>query len=372
MTAPDPQDESTDEEDIETTWEAMDLGPYLRGEVEAPKPTVGLSRSDGLRMIYPGSEHAILGETESGKTWFTLGCVAAELIKGAHVLYIHYEESDPMSTVERLRLLGVADPVIASRLRFVAPMRAVRSGWLEALLNPKPSLVVHDGVNEAMALHGDDIMAADGAANFRRNLVMPCTRIGAAVMCCDHVTKDRDKRGRDAYGSVHKGNALDGARILLENDTPFGRGMRGSSMVFVTKDRPGHLRAYGRATKTPGKTFMGVLVVDGSKTFEPFEMVLYAPTADQVGGGDVSADTLAARVLADTVWSVIDRMPDHRVESWRQLLAQLRAADIEARDGKVRDALDDLIAAQRLIALAGKRGANGYQAVSTASRESNQ
>ena len=73
---------------------------------------------------------------------------------------------------------------------------------------------------------------------------------------------ERDAGRRDAYGTVHKGNALDGARIMLENTAPFGRRMRGVSYVFATKDRPGHLRAHGRPRKTPAKTFMGTLVVD--------------------------------------------------------------------------------------------------------------
>jgi len=50
-----------------TTWEAFDLGPYLRGEIERPEPSLGLARSDGLRPLYHGREHAVLGETESGR-----------------------------------------------------------------------------------------------------------------------------------------------------------------------------------------------------------------------------------------------------------------------------------------------------------------
>ncbi len=187
---------------------------------------MGIRRSDGQQFLYPGREHAVLGETESGKTWFALGCVAAELNKGNYVVYIHYEEGNPASTIERLRMLCVDHALIAGRLRFVAPARPVRAEWIEELLDPAPTLVIHDGINEAMSLHGTDIMAADGAAAFRRRLVLPCLRVGAATIACDHLPKDREGRGRDAYGSVHKGNALDGARILLEPVAPFGRAMR--------------------------------------------------------------------------------------------------------------------------------------------------
>jgi hypothetical protein len=121
------------EDDDATTWEPVDLGPWLRGEITQPQPSIGIHRCDGIQLIYPGREHAVLGETESGKTWFALGCVAAELALGHHVVYIHYEEGDPGSTMERLGLLGVDLAQITGRLRFVGPTRPVRTEWLEAL-----------------------------------------------------------------------------------------------------------------------------------------------------------------------------------------------------------------------------------------------
>jgi hypothetical protein len=141
-------DHATDSDPKEpTTWEPIDLDPYLSGEIVQPEPTLGIARSDGLRLIYPGKEHAILGETESGKTWYALGCVAVELINGNLVVYIHYEEPDATSTIERLRLLGLSDNIIRERLRFIAPMRPVHADWRDELVKLKPTLVVHDGVN---------------------------------------------------------------------------------------------------------------------------------------------------------------------------------------------------------------------------------
>jgi hypothetical protein len=236
--AHDPGDDKADG-DEPTTWEPIDLAPWPNGEIAPPpEPSLGIARSDGLRLIYPGREHAVVGETECGKTWLALGCVAAELTAGNHVVYIHYEEGDPGSTLERLRLLDVDPAMITKRLRFVAPSRPARIEWVTALLQPPPTLVVHDGVNEAMSLIGAEIIAVDGAAMFRRRLVTPFLRVGAATLACDHVPMVRDAGRRDAYGSVHKGNALDGARIMLENTAPFGRHMRGVSYVFATKDRP--------------------------------------------------------------------------------------------------------------------------------------
>jgi RecA-family ATPase len=213
-------------------------------------------------LLYPGKEHAVIGEMESGKSWLALACVAAEITKGNRVVYVHFEEADPTDTVERLQALGVPDVVILDLFTFVGPNEPVDPYALGALLDPGPSLVVLDGVNEAMSMHGQGIRDEDGVAAFRRRLVKPCTAVGAAVLACDHVVKDRERRGRDPLGSVHKGNGLTGSLILLENVAPFGRSARGCSHLFVTKDRPGHLRRHGRPSRLPGKTFIGTLVVD--------------------------------------------------------------------------------------------------------------
>jgi hypothetical protein len=366
LTPEDPEAEPA-ADDEPTTWEPLDLGPYLRGEIVQPETCLGITRSDGLRLIYPRREHAVIGETESGKSWLALACVAAELAAGQYVVYIHYEEADATSTVERLTLLGVSGPVIDTRLRFVGPSRPVRAEWLEPLLDPPPTLVVHDGVNEAMSLHGAEIKDVDGASVFRRRLIVPCLRAGAATLACDHLPMGSDASRRDAYGSVHKGNALDGARILLENTKPFGRRMRGVSHVFVTKDRPGHLRAQGRPTKIPGRTYMGTLVADDSQSVGPdFVLGFYAPRDD-----DQPADTggIAAEV-ADIVYDVIAALPDHQVASMDLLYAEIRKAGHQVRDRAVREAIADLTVEMRVIEKRGKRNAKGFQAVLTSAQES--
>jgi hypothetical protein len=58
----------------------------------------------------------------------------------------------------------------------------------------------------------------------------------------DHVTKDKDGRGRYALGGVHKLNIVNGAGYTLENRQPFGIGITGRSTLKIAKDRPGQLR----------------------------------------------------------------------------------------------------------------------------------
>ncbi len=68
------------------------------------------------------------------------------------------------------------------------------------------------------------------------------------MLSLDHVTKDREGRGRYALGAVHKLNAVDGAAFVLKNRATFGIGRIGRSTVLLAKDRPGQLRGHAQAS----------------------------------------------------------------------------------------------------------------------------
>ena len=371
-------DELIEESDAEetpeaTTWEPFDLGPWLDGDHVSPEPEVGISRTDGQKLLYAGREHTVFGETEAGKSWFALECVAVEIRRGRDVVYIHYEEGDPASTIERLRLLGVTREQIVRHLRFAAPARPVRGAWLAPLLDPPPALVIHDGVNEAMSLHGDDTNQTDGAATFRRNIIKPFLAVGAATLSCDHVVKNSDSRGRYAIGSAHKVNAIDGAAFLMENIEPFGRGLRGASAVYVTKDRPGQLRAHGKAvTGVAGKTMIGVLAVDATGNSPEF-LTFWPPRADDgVDGSDAVKAKWSLPEIGEMIYDIVAAEPDATVPSRKTLFDKMRAAGNLFRDEAMRDAAGILVVTGRLVEVPGRRGATGYRAVLTSSQPSNQ
>ena len=116
------------EGDEPTTWEPVDLGPYLRGEIEPVTPSVGACRTDGQRLLYPGLEHSVIAHTAAGKTWFALACVTAEILAGNTVVYLHFEESTPASTIERLLRIGLRADQIDRYLLFKSPTTPLPPG----------------------------------------------------------------------------------------------------------------------------------------------------------------------------------------------------------------------------------------------------
>ena len=349
-------DHEEEEEEVDT-WLPIDLGPYLRGEIVALPPSLGLTRSDGLITLYPGREHAVIGEMESGKSWWALACTAAELLAERHVVYIHFEESDPLGTVERLQDLGCTDHEILTYFHFVGPSRPIKPRQRKRLAKIGASLVVLDGVNEGMSLHRAGIRDEDGAAEWRRIIVKAFKKTGAAVLSLDHVVKDVESRGRYALGSIHKGNAIDGCQITLEPMEAFGRGQRGASAVYVTKDRPGFLRQHGRATSLPGKTFMGVLVVDDTRAkHHTLDLRFWAP-AEQEPDADAEADARTADEQDDQ--RVLDAI---RALAGKDVPATLRNVQAEAggKNTRVRDALARLVVSGLAVELSGERNSRVF------------
>lgn len=330
------------------SWAPQDVGMLLDDTAEALTPSVGVVRADGHTLLYPGREHALIGEMEAGKSWFALACCAAELLAGNRVVYVHFEESDGRETVRRLhrQFLVPRDRLVADFL-FVGPERRVRLGELATLSEDRdPSLVVLDGQNEAMALHGQGIRDEEGASDYRRVLVKPWTKRGAAVLSLDHVVKDQDAaRGGYALGSIMKGNGLDGAMILLEGRDPFGNGRAGASCVYVTKDRPGQLRGLGRPDeRVARKFFMGRILIDATGPVWSFEFVAPAPKDEEDPMWAEQREQRREREFDALVYSAVVELHAAGVDVGRNTIA----GHLHANGSKVSQALTRLQLAGRV------------------------
>lgn len=266
------------EEERRRSWRPVDLTDVLNGTYKPIEPTVG-RRSDGVGMFYPGRLHTIASESEAGKTWLALHATLSELQAGKSVGYLDFED-DEGGVVGRLLAVGAKREWIRERFAYFRPDEAInslgnRTDLAEYLADVKPTLMVLDGVTEAMSMHGMEMKDNTDVARFGKMLPGWIAARGPASVALDHVVKDKEARGRYAIGGVHKINGLNGAAYTLDNRQPFGIGRTGRSTVYITKDRPGQLRRHSLPGRE-GLFWFGDLVMKShDETF--VEADLYVP-----------------------------------------------------------------------------------------------
>lgn len=232
-----------------TTWSPVDLEPVLAGEHLDPPPTM-LRRTDGIPLLYDGAVHTISGESESGKTWLLLLAALQLMEEQRSVVFLDFEDRADR-VIGRLLALGATLPQLRTHFAYIRPDRPLdddgRTQLAPAITGT--SLVILDGVTEAMTTHGYDLNSNADSASFQALLPRWIADHGPAVAMIDHVVKDKEKQDRFALGAQHKLAGIDGAAYIVKTIQPFGRGKRGLSKVEVAKDRPGHVREH-----TYGKT----------------------------------------------------------------------------------------------------------------------
>jgi hypothetical protein len=230
---------------------------YLNGEQDEITPEF-LSRNDGHRLFYKGKINALLGESESGKTWVALLAVKQALEIEQKVIYLDFEDSGK-GILSRLRSLGVADHRF-STFTYANPDQNLtldeRIDLVDALQEIQPELIIVDGVNAAMTLLNLELTSNRDATFFSQQLLKPLALSGACVITIDHVPKSKDNRGNYAIGAQAKRADINGCAIAVEVVQPFGRGMNGELLLKVTKDRPGAVREVSKEAKFAGRVLL--------------------------------------------------------------------------------------------------------------------
>ena len=293
-----------------TSWSPVELAEILAGGYSPPRPSM-LQRADGACLIYPGRSHSISAEPEALKTFLALTACAERIEADETVVYMDFEATAP-EIVGRLLALGVKPEVIAAHFIYMRPDEPLAGGAvaeLDTILSRKPSLVVIDGLTEALTIQGLSPLDNTEVAQWLELLPRRITRTGAACVTLDHVVKDKEARGRYALGAQHKLAGVDVA-YTLEVVEPFGHGREGVSTLKVQKDRPGGVRAFAqdgaaatiRATSlTGGRVSITVEVPEAaerSKTFRPTEIMRRISDALQASPGGLSKRAIRATVAA--------------------------------------------------------------------------
>jgi hypothetical protein len=219
----------------EHTWREQDV--VVLGAAKPEPPEIS-------GVFYPGRRHDVSGEAEAGKSWLALAVGADEMRQRRGVVWIDADDMGPSAVLERLRGLGLDDETIRAYFAYLRPAEPVSEeaiGHVQRLIVELTCrLVVFDAFNPSLALHGYDPNSSRDVEDFLRSVVDPFCRMGAAVVLPDHVVKQRELRGKYAYGSERKQTGVD-VHIGLSAIEPFGRGKTGRAKLTVHKDRPGFL-----------------------------------------------------------------------------------------------------------------------------------
>jgi hypothetical protein len=221
---------------VEHTWQALDL--IGLGSASPQPPGIG-------GLLYEGRRIVISGEDDAGKTMLLLGISADELRAGRGVVWIDTDEMGASAVLERLRAFGADDDTIRRRFAYLRPEEAIsdaaRVDVIALLRERNARLLVNDAFNASLALHGYSPKATEEVEAFWQRVVAPFCRVGAAVVLPDHVVKEKEARGRYAYGSERKATGCD-LHLGMKVIDPFARGRRGKAKITVHRDRVGFLR----------------------------------------------------------------------------------------------------------------------------------
>lgn len=339
--AGEPSIDLTTTSDTVSSWHEADITAMALGDWEPPEATI-LQRNDGQGLAYAGKVNALIGESESGKSWIALEAVRQEVAAGHRVLLIDFEDS-PQNVVSRLKALSVTRWDL---IRYVHPDEdpikvPAANQELKRHLAWQPSLMVVDGVNAGMVLMGFDINSNDDATKFHTKFLRPLTSTGAAVISIDHVPKNIDNRGKGGIGAQAKRAMVDGAIIRVEATTAPAPGKIGSLRLSVDKDRPGSVRAAGNGS------FTAQVTIDSSQVnanFQAMTTISVKAAAGPVGDQD---DALKEKISG-------------LLETYPGLTIRKVEAHLGGKRDRVRDALVDLTQGGYVTVTVGPRNSHQH------------
>ena len=343
---------TTEEEYQEAISRWLNLDEYLDGTYTPPQPSVGAARDDMVQLLYPGRWHTVVGLMTAGKTSLALWQVKAVLAEGGHVIYVHFEEPDPGGIVHRLLGLGVSKEVIRKRFHWpedgTVPWEPGEMAREVARLEDTPMLAVLDGINAACGIHGWDVSVNASVGEYRNMFVFPLTSLGTAVLSLGHPPKASNRQGESySYGAAGWLNDVDGVGYrMTASKTPITKGGKGSSALYVVKDRYGEVQRWGEI-QTEGKDlpwwYMGQFVVHDSPTADPYgnaQTVMHLTIPAKAGEEGAQRDKYDD--LGDQVTAYLQETPKHRFDTVTKLGVSLRAKGLKVPQNDLAPALERL------------------------------
>lgn len=200
---------------------------------------------EGRSLLYEGRINEIHGEPSVGKTNIAL-CICGEVLHdGGSVLYLDPEDN-AKGIGSRFIALGGRAQDLADSFYYVENPEPSEYAALHAWAKKhRPTLVVLDGLAEALAAQSLSEDKPAEVLTFFRRCIRPFTVAGAAVLISDHVAKDSESRGRWPRGSGSKMGRYDGAVYEAKLKKAYSPEIDGSVRLVVAKDRNGGVGPVG-------------------------------------------------------------------------------------------------------------------------------
>jgi hypothetical protein len=338
----------------------VDLTAYLNGTHEPLMPSVGAVRDDNLALLYAGLWHTLIAPTTSGKSWFALWHCVQEIRNGNTVVYAHFEEDSPKSTLARLRQIApdLTDEQVAEQFIWLDCSSRWEAGEFKKALPEQFVLLVLDGINACCGMQGWVVDKPEAVGDYRRYFVTPATKRRAAVISLGHPVKNTERQNeRHGYGATGWLDEVNGTafRLVPSKKTPIGKGQLGHSTLYTVKDREGEVQRQGlldTGEKRENWYRIGSFKVDDRPEQRNTSAWLNVPVEDDQDG---SAGSDPVDKVAEDILRVLPSMGG-RFEGYRALQDVLTASKVTFNKNSVGPAIQRLGTAGRLTLTKGDRG----------------
>lgn len=205
----------------------------IRRILEDPPPTPSVAG-----WLYPGSTTTVFGEPDSGKSML-LAATTYRIVKdGGEVLWVDYEMGEAR-VLRRLLAFGLTPREIARSVRRIHyPIGPPPDGLIDAYAGITAALF--DGFTGLLSAYDGSSNSDTDIEKVYAECLRPFAGTGTSVLSLDHVTKDKENRGRWAIGSQRKIGAPDLA-YLFDVVRKFKPGIGGQARLRSSRDRDGVL-----------------------------------------------------------------------------------------------------------------------------------
>lgn len=300
------------------------------GDDSPPEPDV-CTREDGQPLFYSGVVNWVSAVTESGKTWLGLHAIAQEIKHGYNVIHLDYDRG--RDSRSRLVAMGLTNRQVSINYTRLVPKGSILDNmhhFRKALDRQKPSLVLIESAQKAASMEGLDLIHDyDDLNEFNNRLTYPLAEEGICVIVNDHANPPERGMGRYSTVGVNaKLNDIDGAVYILQPVHMFRPGGQGKSLLWLAKNRFGHVRAasmrdHGYAAIDPELDLAGQLVAD-STGLDEVTVEVTTPernsTPPRVGGNSTRRRGRRSGIDPKAIKDMLEENPNISLDKIRERL----------------------------------------------------